>query len=46
VRTLAGGSKLRDNNLVDERNVRLNVEQVGRKLNRSGLDALDVENVE
>jgi hypothetical protein len=37
VRALACGSELRDDDLVDERNVGLNVEEFGRKLNASRL---------
>ncbi len=46
VRALAGGSELRDDDLVDERNVGLDVEQVLGELDASRLLALDVKNVD
>jgi hypothetical protein len=46
VRSLASGSELRDNDLVDERNVGLNVEQVVGELNASRLLALDIQYVD
>src|SRR5690606_31827848 len=46
VGSLACRSELRDNDLVDQRNVGLNVEQLGGQFDSAGLLALRVENVE
>ena len=46
VRALAGGSELRDDDLVDQRDVGLHVEELGGELDGAGLLALGVDDVE
>jgi uncharacterized protein (UPF0333 family) len=46
VRTLAGSSKLSNNDLVDQGNVDGDIKEVCRKINRSSLLTLEVDNVE
>src|SRR5690606_22187755 len=46
VRALASRRELRDDDLVDERNVRLDVEERGRQLDGAGLVAVGLEDVE
>src|SRR5690606_16714653 len=46
VRTLTGCSELRDDDLVDQRDVRLDVEHLGGKVGRAGLLASGVDDVD
>jgi hypothetical protein len=46
VRSLACGSELRDDDLVDQRDVGLNVKDVGGHLNGAGLLASGVQDIE
>ena len=46
VRALAGGGELGDDDLVDQRDVGLHVEELGGQVDRAGLLALGVEDVE
>ena len=46
VRALARGGELRDDDLVDQRDVGLDVEELGGQLDGAGLLALDVDDVD